>query len=228
MPLFRKNNDLPYRSPYLPTVFALLLAAPLLTFAAKAQDETPRLGRVAGKITALLPKDHVLREERSLPATKEMVVLWGDVVKTETRGRVRIALSDGSTLNVGSDAQLRILKHDTTSQQTTLELIYGRMLATAVRITRPGGNFEVRTPAGVAGVVGTAFGVRASPASTDVLCREGLVHVRNADSRVAGEVILRPGEFTHVVRGMPPSAPARASAEQLRAGEDATLIPNSP
>jgi ferric-dicitrate binding protein FerR (iron transport regulator) len=199
----------------------------MLPSGARAQADS-RGSLEAGHITALLPEDHVLREEQTLTAAKDMVLLWSDVVKTESGGRVRIELSDGSILNIGSDAQLRILRHDARRQQTTLELLYGRLLADAVRISKRHGKFDVRTPTAVAGVVGTRFGLLAKPDSTGVLCREGTVRVRNADPNVVGEVVLHAGEFTHVESDKRPSPPAPASLEQLRAGEDATSIPNPP
>src|SRR5579864_6002 len=183
---------------------------------------------VAGRTTALLPEDQVVRETQTLTAAKEMVLLWRDIVKTEKGGRVRIELTDGSILNVGSEAQLRILRHDPQHQQTTLELLYGRLLASAVQIVKPYGKFRVRTPVAVAGVVGTEFGLRVDSESTDVVCRKGSVLVNNRDENVVGEVVLQAGEFTHVERGKPPSPPAPASPERLKAGDDATSIPNSP
>ncbi len=204
-----------------------MLLAVLLPWVANTQEEN-RASRVAGRITALLPEDQVLRETKTLAASKDMALLWRDVVKTEKGGRVRIELSDGSVLNVGSEAQLRILKQDAKHQQTTLELLYGRLLATVVKIVRPAGNFRVRTPVAVAGVVGTQFGLRVDGDSTDVVCREGTVLVNNRDENVVGQVVLQPGEFTHVERGKPPSPPAPASPERIRAGDEATSIPNSP
>jgi ferric-dicitrate binding protein FerR (iron transport regulator) len=206
---------------------SLMLLAILLASVANTQEEN-RASRVAGRITALLPEDQVLRETKTLAASKDMALLWRDVVKTEKGGRVRIELSDGSVLNVGSEAQLRILKQDAKHEQTTLELLYGRLLATVVKIARPTGNFRVRTPVAVAGVVGTQFGLRVDGDSTDVLCREGTVLVNNRDENVVGQVVLQPGEFTHVERGKPPSPPAAASPERIRAGDEATSIPNSP
>jgi ferric-dicitrate binding protein FerR (iron transport regulator) len=205
----------------------LLLAVLLLPSGVNVQAEGHQ-PRVAGRITALLPEDQVLREGQTLTAAKDMVLEWRDVVKTEKGGRVRIELSDGSVLNVGSEAQLRILKHDPQHQQTTLELLYGRLLATAVRIAKPYGKFDVRTPVAVAGVVGTQFGLRVDPNSTDVVCREGSVRVRSVTEIVVGEVVIHAGEFTHVERGKPPTPPAPASPERLRAGDEATAIPNSP
>jgi ferric-dicitrate binding protein FerR (iron transport regulator) len=205
----------------------LLLAVLLLPSGVNVRAEDHR-SRVAGHITALLPEDQVLRESQTLAAAKDMELLWRDEVKTEKGGRVRIELSDGSVLNVGSESQLRILKHDARHQQTTLELLYGRLLATAVRITKPSGKFDVRTPVAVAGVVGTQFGLRVDPDSTDVVCREGSVRVRSWDENVVGEVVIQAGEFTHVERGKPPTPPAPASPERLRAGDEATSIPISP
>jgi ferric-dicitrate binding protein FerR (iron transport regulator) len=205
----------------------LLLAVLLLPSGVNVRAEDHR-SRVAGHITALLPEDQVLRESQTLAAAKDMELLWRDEVKTEKGGRVRIELSDGSVLNVGSESKLRILKHDARHQQTTLELLYGRLLATAVRITKPSGKFDVRTPVAVAGVVGTQFGLRVDPNSTDVVCREGSVRVRSWDENVVGEVVIQAGEFTHVERGKPPTPPAPASPERLRAGDEATSIPISP
>jgi len=205
----------------------LLAGVLLLPSGAYAQAES-QVTHVAGHITALVPADTVVRERQAMPAAKGMALLWLDVVKTDSAGRVRMELADGSVLSLSSDAQLQILRHDARRQQTTLELLYGRLLATAKRIGKSSGEFVVTTRTAVVGVVGTQFGVKVDPESTDVLCKEGEVRVRNADPSVVGEVVVRAGEFTHVERGKPPSPPAPATAERMRAGEDATAIPNTP
>jgi len=204
----------------------LFFAAMLLPSGAIAQAD--QVSHVAGHITALVPRDTVVRERQIIPAAKDMALLWLDVVRTDSAGRLRIELADGSLLSLSSDAQLQILQHDERRQQTTLELLYGRLLASAKHIGKSNGKFEVFTRTAVVGVVGTAFGVKVDPESTDVLCKEGVVRVRSADPNVPGEVLVRAGEFTHVERGKPPSAPAPASPERIRAGEDATAVPNTP
>ena len=206
----------------------LMLLAMLALAPSSADAQESLASGVAGHITALLPQDEVVRERQIMAATKDMVLLWRDVVKTESQGRMRIELSDGSVISLSSNAQLQIVKHDAKRQQTTLELLYGRLLAAARQISKAKGAFEVRTPTAVVGVVGTSFGVKVDPQSTDVLCKEGVVRVRSADPSVPGEVVLREGEFTHVERGKPPSPSAAASPERIKAGEDAVAIPNSP
>lgn len=203
-----------------------ILFGPLLLLPSGASAQTG--SQAAGHITALVPQDTVVRENQAIPAARDMALRWLDVVKTDSAGRVRIELADGSVLSLSSDAQLQIVRHDTRRQETTLELLYGRLLASAKHIGKPNGRFEVVTPTAVVGVVGTSFGVKTDPNSTDVLCKEGEVRVRNADPNVVGEVVVPAGQFTHVERGKPPSPPATASPERIQAGEDATAIPHRP
>jgi hypothetical protein len=139
-----------------------------------------------------------------------------------------VLFRSGGVVNVGSDSSLVIIKHDPATQQTQLELTYGRMRAKAVRIVQPHGSFEVRTPIAVTGVAGTGFYITTTDDLTFVLCTENAVRVRNIDDRIVGEVMLHAGEFTLVRRGMPPTAPASASAEQLRESDEATSMPAAP
>lgn len=180
----------------------------------------------AGEVRTLVPTGYVLRGAApAITAQRNDPLYWMDKVRTERGGRIRIGLFDGSILNVGSESSLIITKHDPSTQQTQVDLIYGRVRANAVHITQPRGNFEVRTPVAVTGVVGTGFDVASTDDLTVVLCRENAVRVRNLDDRVVGEVILHAGELTQVRRGMPPTPPIPASPEQLRESEEATSIP---
>jgi len=206
--------------------FVLVLSAVVLS-AGMGTAPGGRAASVAGHITALVPEARVVRAKETLVAAKDMGIVLHDEVRTESGGRVRIELADGSVLNVGSNAQLRILQHDPARQRTVLELIYGRLLATATKISKRGGKFDVRSPIAVAGVVGTKLGLRVEQEFADVVCKEGTVRVRNTDPSVAGEVVLQSGEFTHVEVGKPPTPPAQASPERIKAGEDATNIPEA-
>ena len=107
------------------------------------------------------------------------MVDWQDLVNTQVNGRARIALDDGSVLNVGSESSMHVVKHDAGAQQTNLELSYGKLRSQAAKIAKPDGKFEVHTPAGVAGVVGTDFYVEFGNDTMNVIVFEGVVRVCN-------------------------------------------------
>ncbi len=183
----------------------------------------------AGEVRALVPAASIERTgAASRDAQRYDAVYWQDMLRTNRGGRVRVGLLDGSILNVGSASQLQILEHDARAQRTRLQLAYGHMRASVVRLSQPGASFQVRSPVAVAGVVGTRFFMRSLPDFDEVLSLDGVVRVNNADPAIAGEVLLQAGEFTRVLRGMAPTSPAPATPEQTREAEEETDIPTGP
>jgi hypothetical protein len=59
-------------------------------------------------------------------AAAKTVVDWQDVVHRQAT-RARVALDDGSVLNLGSESSMRIVQHNAGAQQTDLEIILGKM-----------------------------------------------------------------------------------------------------
>ena len=190
-------------------------------FAAAPPDTTvPPVGQKAGKITALLPTAHVVRGAGKKAVTTDAIkgedLVWQDLVKTDKGGRARITLNDQSILSLGSQAELRIVKHDARAQQTALEMTYGRIRAQVSSITRDGGSFQLRTPTAVAGVIGTDFGADSgTPGVTTMVCITGLTQVSNADPSVSGTVPCAAGQTTTVKSGMPPTPPQPATQQQI-------------
>ena len=136
-------------------VFAALCLAglinlPIDTFAGR--QATPQR---AGEITRLIPAVTITRGTSSLSAAEKTAVDWQDILNTQSGGRARVALDDGSLLNVGSESVVQVVKHDAGAQQTALELVSGKMRVQAKKLNLPGAKFEVKTPSGIAGVVGT-------------------------------------------------------------------------
>jgi hypothetical protein len=129
--------------------------------------------QVAGQINALIPA--ATRNSQVAKAKEELD--WNDLLKTESSGRMRAGLKDGSILSVGSDSELRIVQHDSTSQQTSLELDFGKVRSQVVKVTKPGGKFEMKTPNAVIGVIGTDFFVGYEANKTTVICYKGQVSV---------------------------------------------------
>jgi hypothetical protein len=131
----------------------------------------------AGKVTIVLPIAYLIHNTEQTPATVAAPVYWGDVINTGHMSRARVALDDGSILSVGSDSNMTVAKHDSGSQQTDLDLNFGRVRAKAVQLAKPNAHFEIRTPAGVAGVVGTDFMIDYSDGTTHVVVFQGKVRL---------------------------------------------------
>jgi hypothetical protein len=186
---------------------ALALAFLLsLTIAIPAElsAEPQGSGQHAGDIARVIPAVSIARGSKTLNASVKTAVDWQDVVNTKADGRARIALEDGSVLNVGSDSSIKVVKHDAGAQQTDLELAYGKLRTQAQKISKPDGKFEVHTAAGVAGVVGTDFYASFDNNVMTVIAYEGKVKVCN----LAGVcVLLQAGQMTSL-RSNDNSAPA--------------------
>ena len=97
-----------------------------------------------------------------------------------------------------------------------------------VKITKPGGGFQVRTQTAVIGVVGTIFVIEAFRDLTQVFCVDGILTVRNLNPAIVGQVTLRAGEFTAVPRTAPPTGAAHASAARMQQGLTHTSVGEAP
>jgi len=202
------NNKSPF-TVALVCLLAYFLAIPLDSFAVP-DNSNPR----AGEVSRVIPAVNIMRGAKSVAANTKTAVNWLDVVNTQANGRARISLDDGSVLNVGSDSSLKIVKQDAGAQQTDLEVTVGKIRSQAQKITQPNGKFEVHTPAGVAGVVGTDFFVGYENNVMTVMVFEGQVKVCN----LAGACIeVKAGQITTVRNGdsTGPAAPQQASLSTL-------------
>src|SRR5205807_458554 len=173
-------------------------------------------GQRAGEVSRVIPAVNITRSGKTITASAKTAVDWLDLVSTQVNARARIALDDGSVLNVGSESSMKIVKHDAGAQQTELELTYGKLRTQAQKIAKPDGKFEVRTPAGVAGVVGTDFFVLFDNTTNtmNVIAFEGLVKVCN----LAGVcVLVKAGQMTSVRSGdnSAPLPPQQATLDVL-------------
>jgi FecR protein len=149
-------------------ILVCFLISPLAGIA-EPQGGTQR----AGEINALIPA----ATRNAQPTKAKDEIDWNDLLKTERSGRVRAGLTDGSILSVGSDSELRVVQHDGTSQQTSLELNYGKVRNQVTTITKAGGKYELKTPNAVIGVIGTDFVAEFKGNKTTVICYKGKVRV---------------------------------------------------
>lgn len=207
------------KSPYALALAALLSF--LMTIPADNWASPQAAGQRAGEVARVIPAVSIARSGKTIAAAAKTVVDWQDLVSTQANARARIALDDGSVLNVGSDSSMKVVKHDAGAQQTELELTYGKLRTQAQKIAKPDGKFEVRTPAGVAGVVGTDFFVAYLNNTMNVIAFEGLVKVCN----LAGVcVLIKAGQMTSVRSGdnSGPLPPQQATLDLLVASSNDT------
>ncbi|HME11363.1 MAG TPA: FecR family protein [Candidatus Acidoferrum sp.] len=202
------------KSPYVMGVAFLLsfsLAVPL-----ELSSAPQTAGQRAGEVSRVIPAVNIARGGKTITASAKSVVDWQDQINTLANARARVGLDDGSVLNVGSDSSMRVVKHDAAAQQTELELTYGKLRTQAQKISRPDGKFEVRTPAGVAGVVGTDFyaDFDKQVGVMNVVVFDGFVRVCN----LAGVcVVVKAGQMTNLRTNdsSPPPAPVQATLSIL-------------
>lgn len=191
--------------------------------------EPQAAGQKAGQVSRVIPAVSIARGAKSIPASAKTEVDWADLVNTQANARARIALDDGSVLNVGSDSSVKVTKHDGAAQQTELDLAYGKLRSQAQKITKTDGKFEVRTPAGVAGVVGTDFYLAydQNGGQMNLVVFEGQVKLCN----LAGVcVMVKAGQMSSVRNGdnSSPLNPTQATLDELTTAVNATGIADRP
>jgi hypothetical protein len=174
-----------------------------------ALSEPQAAGQRAGQIDAMIPAVSL----NSQTAQAKEPLQWNDLLATAQTGRVRAGLTDGSLLSLGSNSELRIVQHDASSQQTSLEMDYGKVRSQVVKITKPGGKFQMTTPNAVIGVIGTDFYVGYSNDSTTVICYQGRVSVtplgnaqvaRNGGQTTSNTITVSAGQMVVVTTTIPP------------------------
>ena len=211
---------------------ALVLSSLLAGLPALADPQT---GQSAGQINALIPA--ATKNSKAAKAKDELN--WNDLLQTDHAGRVRAGLKDGSILSLGSDSELRIVQHDGTAQQTALEMDFGKVRSQVVKITKPGGKFEVKTPNAVIGVIGTDFYVGFESNRTTVICYSGQVLVtplgnatatNNSGQTSSGSnaITVSAGQMVVITSEIPPSGFQTSSTppDVLQTSLTSTDVPN--
>jgi ferric-dicitrate binding protein FerR (iron transport regulator) len=207
----------------------LLVATPML--AAPTESQT------AGEVKALIPA----ASRNAQPVKVKDSLAWNDLLKTDAQGRLRAGLTDGSILSLGSNSELKVVQHDSVSQQTSIEMNYGKLRNQVVKITKPDGKYEVKTPNAVIGVIGTDFYVGYADNQTTVICYVGTVAVtpgpgakvlksENGSTGSTNTVTLTAGQMVTIGLDIPPGGYQAAStpAAVADASIQSTNVPNEP
>lgn len=203
-------------------------AAPYLLYpgqVATMDSAAPQEGLTpsAGYISRLLPDVFLRRMSMEEMASEFIAVYWKDELRSGAQGRARISLNDGSLLSLGSDSVLNVGQHEALSQQTTLDLIIGRMRGRVMKLTRPGAKFEVRTPFGVAGLVGTDFYLLVTQDYVELIVFDGAVQFTTP----AGQsVTATTGMLLRISNAGAFQGPTPATPEEIQEAKTSTDIPD--
>jgi hypothetical protein len=213
------------KSPYPAALVCLLTYALAIPFDALALPDAT--GQRAGEVSRVIPAVSIMRGAKSMNASAKTPVDWQDVLNTQANGRARVSLDDGSVLNVGSDSSVKVVKHDAGAQQTDLEVTVGKIRSQAQKISQPNGKFEVHTPSGVAGVVGTDFYVAYENNIMTVIVFDGVVNVCNLTGVC---VAVKAGQLTTVRNSDSngPASPSQANLSTLSEAVASTTLETGP
>ena len=205
--LTASGNDTSYR----------LRAGETATLDASGGDASPAQeasSPAAGQVSRLIPQVQIDRASQDLVAAVSDRIYWNDGLRSGPTGRAHITLKDGSQLNLGSDSSLRILQHDAQAQQTSLDLLVGRMRGKITKLTRPGAKFEVHTPVGIAGLVGTDFSLLVTNDYMELMVFDGTVRFTNLNGQ---SVTVTAGKTLRISRLGRSKGPSLPQLRQCRA-----------
>jgi len=189
-----------------------------------AGDASPGQGPAspsAGKVSRLVPQVQIDRASEHLVAAVSDSIYWNDGLRSGPTGRAHITLKDGSQLNLGSDSSLRILQHDAQAQQTSLDLLMGRMRGKITKLTRPGAKFEIYTPVGVAGLVSTDLSLLVTNDYVELMVFDGTVRFTTLDGQ---SVTVTSRMKLHISRAGVLTGPFPATTQEVQIAQDLTDI----
>lgn len=189
-----------------PVLVILVLALPLEAVRAQAVRAVGEVSAVVGEATVVR-----FRDTNEEPVDVGTELFEGDRLHTASDAKLRIALHDGSILQLGADTQLTlewVLHAPDLDQQSVLLSMTTGILRSIVEALLPVSMFRLETTTAVTSVRGTDWIVEAAPEASAIVALEGEVAVGNVAEDVPGEVTLGPGEGTSVTPGEPPNPPS--------------------
>jgi hypothetical protein len=158
-------------------------------------------------------------------------VYLGDQVRTETDGRAKVVLLDGSVLDLGPGTTVSVERQEldvaAARYETAVGMRSGKLRAwVGEPYGTPGTRFEVETSTAVVSVRGAQVVVLHSAAleESEVANLDGDVEVSSRLGVISGGVPVAPGSFTRIQKGRFPASPEVADEAQLAGYADGLSI----
>ncbi|RME41627.1 MAG: hypothetical protein D6794_00305, partial [Deltaproteobacteria bacterium] len=120
----------------------------------------------AGRVSYVAGQVFVERNGDRLAASADMRLYEHDVLVTETGGRAKVRLRDGSVLYVGQRSRLNIARYRMSGSRLLtglFEQLWGRVRYVVAKLASDRSSFNVHTTTAVIGVRGTEFTVLVQP-----------------------------------------------------------------
>jgi hypothetical protein len=213
-PAPRKGGDvMPQKIRLLVIIFILAaLAIPLTAQAA-----------VVGRFTLIKGQVDVLKDGK-LPAVDAKVqdgVEPGDVIRTKSGAKAQLSMVDASVITLAPESRLAIADYqynpERGERRAVLRLFRGLVHTLVNRIIKTEEpDFIMETHTATIGVRGTDWYTLLGPNSTGVYLPQGILGLSSNLPNVTGSLLLKSGEFSHILKGLPPSVAQALTPEILK------------
>jgi len=198
------------------------LVALILTLGALAIPLTAHAAAV-GRFTLVKGQVDVLKGGK-VPAIAAKVqdgVEPGDVIRTKSGAKTQLSMVDASIITLAPESRLAVadFQYDPAGgeRRAVLRLLRGLVHTVVNRVIKTEEpDFLMETHTATIGVRGTDWYTLLGPNSTGVYLPNGILSVSSNLPAVKGSIRLPSRHFTHVLQGLPPSAPQPLTADILK------------
>ncbi|MGH7095972.1 MAG: FecR family protein [Stellaceae bacterium] len=167
-----------------------------------------RAAAAAGEVVGAVGSCLAEAQGQARPLRLGNPVYVADTIEVPAGARLKLRMSDGSVISLGSGTRLAVADYRTGAGgvrvSAQLSLVSGLVRAVVAQVNRPA-TFEVSTAVGVAAVRSTDWFIEAQPASAQVGVLEGSVSLTSAATRHSVVIPARWG--TKLYAGRDPLLP---------------------
>lgn len=183
----------------------------------------PAVAQDIGSIVEVVGGVDVLRSGKlpAIPARTGDKVAKGDIIRTKSDGRVKIALTDDSVLTIAPGTRVALSDFHYIPQeqqrQAVIKIFYGLLHTLVTKIfKKEQPDFIVETNTATIGVRGTDYYTLVAPDASDIYNHTGKTEVSNIFPEIPGKVVLEGLAYTRVGYNLPPTLPIPITLEDIK------------
>eukprot|EP01155_Anaeramoeba_flamelloides_P023545 Anaeramoba_flamelloidesa807767_185.p1 GENE.a807767_185~~a807767_185.p1 ORF type:complete len:466 (+),score=31.04 a807767_185:560-1957(+) len=167
------------------------------------------------KVTTLAGGVNIIRESKTIEASKNFELLEKDIVKTNKEGRAQLLFTDNTIISVGYNSTFSIDEYINDTNKPP-KASFGLRKGVFKSITGNIGKlnpdrFKLKTKSASIGIRGTTILAQVQDGAEKIICTEGGIRVENE----GGWVDVNPGEKTILVQAKAPSMAQIALQEEI-------------